>query len=91
MNNLEAHKVAPVTAAIEAVGASRPIPPPYSPDLNPIEQMFAKLKGHLRKAATRTYDALRDEIGLIISALSPQECCNTSPIQAMRASRAKVL
>ena len=76
MDNLPAHKVAGVKAAIEAVGAGILYLPPYSPDLNPIEQMFAKSKAHLRKAATRTYDALCDEIGRIITAISPQECQN---------------
>ena len=76
MDNLQAHKVGGVRAAIETVGASVLYLPPYSPDLNPIEQMFAKLKAELRKVATRTYDALCDEIGRIIAALHPKECQN---------------
>ena len=76
MDNLPAHKVAGVKAAIAAVGAGILYLPPYSPDLNPIEQMFAKLKAHLRKAAIRTYDALCDEIGRIIKTISPKECQN---------------
>ena len=58
MDNLAAHKVAGVTKAIQAVGASVMYLPPYSPDLNPIEQVFAKLKALLRKAEARTKDVL---------------------------------
>jgi len=57
-NNLPAHKVAEVQGIIEAQGATLKYLPPYSPDLNPIEQAFAKLKALLRKAAERTYDKL---------------------------------
>ena len=63
MDNLPAHKVAGVREAIAAVGASILYLPPYSPDLNPIEQMFAKLKALLRKAAARTREALWTTIG----------------------------
>jgi transposase len=76
MDNLAAHKVAGVREAIAAVGASILYLPPYSPDLNPIEQMFAKLKALLRKAAARTRDALWDTIGRLLDAFSPAECCN---------------
>jgi transposase len=58
LDNLGAHKVAGVRQAIEAAGATLLYLPPYSPDLNPIEQLFAKLKALLRKAASRTVDAL---------------------------------
>ena len=58
MDNLAAHKVAGVREAIRAVGASVLYLPPYSPDLNPIEQLFAKLKALLRSVAARTKDAL---------------------------------
>ena len=54
MDNLPAHKVSGVKQAIEAAGATRLLLPPYSPDFNPIEQAFAKLKALLRKAAART-------------------------------------
>ncbi len=54
MDNLPAHKVAGVKEAIEAAGATRMFLPPYSPDFNPIEQAYAKLKALLRKAAART-------------------------------------
>jgi len=57
-------------------GASILSLPPYSPDLNPIEQMFAKLKALLRKAATRTRDALWTAIGDLLAAFSPEECRN---------------
>ena len=62
--------------AITAVGASVLYLPPYSPDLNPIEQMFAKLKALLRKAAARTCDTLWDTIGHLLDAFSPAECRN---------------
>jgi len=74
MDNLAAHKVAGVAAAIAAGGASILYLPPYSPDLNPIEQMFAKLKALLRKAAARTRDALWHAIGHSLAAFSPDEC-----------------
>ena len=62
MDNLPAHKVSGVKQAIEAAGATRLLLPPYSPDFNPIEQAFAKLKALLRKAAARTVDDLWDAI-----------------------------
>ena len=76
MDNLAAHKVAGVQEAIAAAGASVLYLPPYSPDLNPIEQVFAKLKALLRKAAARTRDALWDTIGRLIDEFSPDECRN---------------
>lgn len=76
MDNLPSHKVAGVREAIEARGASLIYLPPYSPDLNPIEQAFAKLKALLRKAATRTVEALWTVIGESLSAFSPDECAN---------------
>ena len=75
-DNLSSHKVAGVREAIEAVGASIRYLPPYSPDLNPIEKLFAKLKALLRKAAKRTVDALWDHIGLLLDTISPAECAN---------------
>jgi transposase len=65
MDNLPAHKVAGVREAIEAAGAELRYLPPYSPDLNPIEMMFAKLKALLRKAAERTIAALWDRSGVV--------------------------
>lgn len=76
MDNLAAHKVAGVAEAIAAAGASILYLPPYSPDLNPIEQMFAKLKTLLRKAAARTRDTLWNTIGDLLNAFSPAECRN---------------
>ena len=76
MDNLAAHKVAGVREAIAAAGASILYLPPYSPDLNPIEQMFAKLKALLRKAAVRTREALWNTIGNLLEAFSTTECRN---------------
>lgn len=76
MDNLAAHKVAGIREAIAAAGASVLYLPPYSPDLNPIEQAFAKLKALLRKAAARTRDALWTTIGTSLDAFSPDECRN---------------
>ena len=76
MDNLAAHKVAGVREAIAAAGASVLYLPPYSPDLNPTEQMFAKLKALLRGAAARTRDALWDTIGRLLDTFSPAECRN---------------
>ena len=76
MDNLPAHKVSGVKQAIEAAGATRLLLPPYSPDFNPIEQAFAKLKALLRKAAARTVDDLWDAIAEIIELFTPTECAN---------------
>jgi transposase len=74
MDNLAAHKVAGVRQAIEAAGAVLLYLPPYSPDLNPIEQLFAKLKALLRKAAERTIQALWAAIGRLLDDLPADEC-----------------
>jgi transposase len=76
LDNLSSHKVAGVREAIEARGASLSYLPPYSPDLNPIEQAFAKLKALLRKTAARTVAALWDAIGDLLNCFTPQECAN---------------
>lgn len=76
MDNLSSHKVAGVREAIEAVGARLLYLPRYSPDFNPIEQLFAKLKAMLRKAAARTVDALWTAVGDILRTLQPSECRN---------------
>ena len=76
MDNLPAHRIASVRTLIEAAGADLLYLPPYSPDLNPIEMAFAKLKALLRKAAERTVDGLWDNIGEILAAFSPDECAN---------------
>jgi transposase len=74
MDNLPAHKVSGVREAIEKTGASLRYLPPYSPDFNPIEQFFAKLKALLRKAAERSVDGLWNRIGDILNALKLDEC-----------------
>jgi transposase len=76
MDNLAPHKSAAVRKAIEAVGARLLLLPPYSPDLNPIENAFAKFKALLRKAAERTVDGLWRRIGILSDAFSPHECAN---------------
>jgi transposase len=72
-DNLPAHKVAEVQGVIEAQGATLKYMPPYSPDLNPIEQVFAKLKTLLRKAAERTYDKLWQTTGQLLDQFQPDE------------------
>jgi transposase len=76
LDNLAAHKVDGVRQAIAAAGASVLYLPPYSPDLNPIEQLFAKLKALLRKAAARTKDELWSTIGHLLDACPSTECAN---------------
>ena len=76
LDNLAAHKVAGVRAAIEAAGAELLYLPPYSPDLNPIELAFAKLKALLRTAASRTVEALWQAIGDALDAFTPAECAH---------------
>ena len=76
MDNLSSHKGPAVRRAIEAAGANLLYLPPYSPDFNPIENAFAKLKALLRKAAERTIGALWDRIGTILEAFTSAECAN---------------
>jgi len=76
MDNLGSHKGQAVRRAIRAAGAKLFFLPPYSPDLNPIEQVFAKLKTLLRKAAERTIEATWRRIGTLLDQFSPQECAN---------------
>ena len=76
MDNLSSHKRAAIRVAIEAAGASVRFLPPYSPDLNPIEQVFSKLKALLRAKALRTVDALWSALGPLTDHGSPQECQN---------------
>jgi transposase len=76
MDNLGSHKGADVRKAIRAAGAKLLFLPPYSPDLNPIEQMFAKLKHLLRKAAERTVEDTWQRIGSLLDAFPPHECAN---------------
>lgn len=74
MDNLPAHKVAGVRRAIEGAGATLRYLPPYSPDLNPIEMAFSKLKALLRKAAARTLPELWQSIGEVIGQFSADDC-----------------
>ena len=76
MDNLRSHKVEGVREAIEAAGAILRYLPAYSPDLNPIEQAFAKLKAALRKGAARTVKALWKLIGKPLKTFAPEECAN---------------
>jgi transposase len=76
MDNLSSHKRAEVRAALEGVGCTLLYLPPYSPDLNPIELAYAKLKALLRKARERTVAGLETFLGNAVDAFSPQECPN---------------
>jgi transposase len=76
MDNLPVHRVAGVAEAIEAAGATLLYLPPYSPDLNPIELAFSKLKAHLRQAAEHTIPGLMRRIGRVLRAFSSKECRN---------------
>src|SRR5262245_41041729 len=75
-DNLGAHKAKAVGRAIRNAGARRLLLPKYSPDLNPIEQVFAKLKTLLRKAQARTVEAVCAAIGRLLGSFTPQECAN---------------
>ncbi len=75
-DNLSSHKGTAIRQALRAAGAKLFFLPPYSPDLNPIEQMFAKLKGLLRKAAERTVEATWKRIGILLKDFTPTECAN---------------
>jgi transposase len=76
MDNLPAHKVGGVRLAIETAGAALLYLPPYSPDFNPIEMAFSKLKALIRKAAPRTITGLWDTIAGTLDAFTPHECKN---------------
>lgn len=76
MDNLRTHKIDGVREAIEAVGAKLRYLPAYSPDFNPIEMAFSKLKTALRKGATRTVEALMKLIGKLIKTFAPDQCTN---------------
>jgi len=76
MDNLSSHKGARVRELLEEAGAEALYLPPYSPDLNPIEQAFAKLKHLLRAARQRTSEVLREEIGTVLERFEPSECAN---------------
>ncbi len=76
LDNLGSHKGKAVRKAIRATGAKLIFLPKYSPDLNPIEQVFAKLKTLLRKAGARTVDAISAAIGQLLNSFTPHECAN---------------
>lgn len=76
MDNLRTHKISGVAAAIEAVGATVRYLPAYSPDLNPIEMAFSKLKTALRKGAARSVNALMKLIRKLLKTFAPEECAN---------------
>jgi transposase len=76
LDNLGRHTVAGVREAVEAAGCRLLFLPPYSPDLNPIENAFSKLKGLLRKAAVRTVEGLWERIGKFLDQFRPGECRN---------------
>ena len=76
IDNLGSHKAKAVRRAIHTAGAKLFFLPPYSPDLNPIEQVFAKLKTLLRKAAERTVEATWKRIGTLLQSVTPHECAN---------------
>lgn len=74
MDNVRTHKIAGVREAIESAGARLRYLPAYSPDLNPIENVYAKLKSDLRKGVARTVDALSRHVGRSLKAIAPAEC-----------------
>ena len=76
LDNLGSHKGQAARRAIRAAGAHLFFLPPYSPDLNPIEQLFAKLKHLIRKAEPRTIEATWRKLGALLDAFSPAECAN---------------
>ena len=76
MDNLPAHKIAAVRDAIAAAGAQSFLLPPYSPDMNPIEMVFSKLKTLLRQAPERTVEGLWRRIGALLDQFTPAECGN---------------
>jgi len=76
IDNLGSHKGKVIRRTIRSTGAKLFFLPPYSPDLNPIEQVFAKLKTLLRKAAERTVEATWKRIGALLQSFTPQECAN---------------
>lgn len=74
MDNLTPHKAAGVRQAIESVGAELRYLPPYSPDFNPIENMWSKVKANLRSLAARSIESLHDAIGLALATVTPSDC-----------------
>ncbi len=76
MDNLSSHKVKRVKEILASADAKPLYLPPYSPDFNPIEQVFAKLKALMRKAEKRTYEALWKHLGKLLDKFPPKECMN---------------
>jgi len=76
LDNLSSHKSAEAAEMLKSIGAWFLFLPPYSPDLNPIEMAFSKLKALIRKAAARSYDALWKAVGAVCDLFSKQECLN---------------
>jgi transposase len=76
LDNLSSHKSADAAEVLKSIGAWFLFLPPYSPDLNPIEMAFAKLKAQIRKAAARSYDALWQAVGHVCNLFSDEECYN---------------
>lgn len=76
MDDLAAHKRRGVREAIEAAGCRLLFLPPYSPDLNPIERAFARLKALLGKAGERTFEGLWHRLGPLVAEFTPRECRN---------------
>lgn len=76
LDNLGSHKARAIREAVRAVGAKLVYLPPYSPDLNPIEQVFAKVKHWLRMAETRSIEALHQHVGKLVAAIGARECTN---------------
>jgi transposase len=74
LDNLQPHKAAGVREMIEAAGARLLYLPPYSPDLNPIEHMWSKVKQHLRSAAARTYEALQEAVTSALASVTSDDC-----------------
>jgi transposase len=91
LDNLGSHKVRGVRKAIEAAGATLLYLPPYSPDLNPIEKLFSKLKALLRRAATRTVESLWTEIGALLKTISPRSAATTLRLVDMLLNKSKML
>ena len=76
LDNLGSHRARAIRSAIRAVGARLAFLPPYSPDFNPIEQVFAKVKHWLRMAQARSIDAIHDHVATLVGAIAPTECAN---------------
>jgi len=91
MDNLGSHKSPAVRQAIRAAGAHLLFLPPYSPDLNPIEQAFAKLKHWMRTSAPRSRDTLWRSVGAILNRFTPDECANYLKTQGMLPYKTEML